>query len=236
MQAFLIIHYFVALTFNIPCCRFDFAAFMKMDADKNQETLDKMLATLRSDKDWNMADPYEATCAAGDLVRYHFGFASSASTTSFQQETKDVASTSSDTVRIANPLMALSSDVSLDIVVKTECAEEKVLLERIKEVIKIEKEVCGLLNLLKKTKALLASSKKAEGSSKAAECAKQVEVLGKLQDALCDLQATGEAIDKGDSTQMKQWLAEASQSCDLAIDAVALGKSQRAKFTNYLSS
>jgi hypothetical protein len=209
---------------------------MKMDADRNQGTLDKMLATLKNDEDWNMSDPYEATCAAGGLTRYHFGFASSASTTSFEQESKDTATTSSDNVKVGNPLMALGNDINLQIVVKTECPEERLLLEKVKEVVKVEKDVCALLNVMKKTKSLLASSKKPEGASKAAECSKQVDVLGKMQDALCDLQATGEAIDKGDSKQMKQWLAEASQACDLAIDAVALGKSQRAKFTNYLSS
>ena len=76
----------------------------------------------------------------------NFGFACNASAFRLQQQSKEVATTSAEEVRTRNPLMALSSDA-----VKTECAVEMGLLNKSKAVIKVEKEVCGLLNLLKKT-------------------------------------------------------------------------------------
>ena len=156
------------ICFHVPffCVRFDFAAFMKMDENSNKNTLDKMLATLPQDKDWSPDDPYEATCLAGDLVRYHFGFASSSCATSLTQEQKDSVSVQSDFMRMSGGVAALENTaVNLQVVVKAEHEEEKLVAEKLKEVNKNEKELCVMVNQLKKTKSLLLASKKAEGDA-----------------------------------------------------------------------
>ena len=139
---------------------------MKMDENSNKDTLDKMLATLPQDKDWNQDDPYEVTCLAGELVRYHFGFASSSCATSLTQEQKDSVSVQSDFMRMSGGAAALeNAAVNLQVTVKTEHEEEKFVAEKLKEVNKNEKELCAMVNQLKKMKSLLLVSKKAEGDT-----------------------------------------------------------------------
>ena len=217
--------------------RYDFAQFMKMDEKENKATIDAMLSTLPSDDKWNLSDPYEALCAAGKLVRYTFGgLASSSTSTALIAESKESFHVQSDFIKVNPNAIENGDGLKVDIIVKTEHEEEKALTEKLKEVNKQEREVSSLVNALKKTKSLLLSCKKKEGSDKATECQKMVASLDKLQEELLNHAAIGEAIDKGDKNQMLAWLKTADELCDLAVNTAALAKGAKGKFSNYLSS
>lgn len=60
--------------------------------------------------------------------------------------------------------------------------------------------------------------------------------LDVLQDELLSLIATSDMLDKSDKSQMATWLKSGEQASDLAINAVSLGKANKSKYQNYLSS
>jgi hypothetical protein len=208
---------------------------MKIDETINKDVIDKMLATLKQDMDWNKDDPYEAVCLAGGLTRYHFAFASSSQATSLTAENKETVHVQSDFVRVTTGAIE-NGDVKVDMVVKFEHEEEKFITDKLKDVNKNERDISSLVNSLKKTKSLLLSCKKKEGPEKVAECQKMLASLDKLQDELLNHAAMGECIDKGDKDQLKNWLKGADELCDLAINAASLAKRSKGKFANYLSS
>ena len=139
---------------------------MKMDPKEDKDTLEKMLATLKSDDLWDANDPYEATCIAGDLKRYHFGFASSAQATVFEQKATESTTISTDNVKMVGaPALQDSAGTNIQVLVKLENAEEqKEISEKVKELNKVEKDVTGLIVSLRKMKSLLAACKKPEGA------------------------------------------------------------------------
>ena len=48
--------------------------------------------------------------------------------------------------------------------------------------------------------------------------------------------ATQEMLDKSDKEQLKGWLKHAGDCFDLAVNVSSLGKANKLKFQNYLSS
>ena len=60
--------------------------------------------------------------------------------------------------------------------------------------------------------------------------------LDTLQDELFSLVATSDMLDKGNKDEMKGWIKSAATAIDLAVNACSLGKANRAKYQNYLSS
>ena len=134
---------------------------MKMDAEANKDVLEKMLQTLKNDDDWDPNDPYESACIAGGLLRYHFGFASSAVATSFDQQQKDSTLVQSDSMKVQG-LQALENTVDITMCVKTEHPEEPQVLEKSKELVKLEKELSSTVSALRKTKAVMLACKKPE--------------------------------------------------------------------------
>ena len=68
------------------------------------------------------------------------------------------------------------------------------------------------------------------------ECSKIIGSLDKLQDELLSQIATADMLDKSDKAQLQNWLKEASEIHDLSINTISLGKGNRSKFQNYLSS
>jgi len=74
------------------------------------------------------------------------------------------------------------------------------------------------------------------GAEKAAECSKMVSSLVELQEELFSLMATQEMLDKSDKEQLKGWLKHAGDCFDLAVNVSSLGKANKLKFQNYLSS
>ena len=136
---------------------------MKMDAEANKVVLDKMLKTLKSDNEWDPDDPYENACIAGGLLRYHFGLASSAVATSFDQQQKDSTLVQSDAMKVQGLQALENKDVDLTICVKTEHPEEPQVLEKSKELVKLEKELSSTVAALRKNKAFMQACKKPEG-------------------------------------------------------------------------
>jgi len=74
------------------------------------------------------------------------------------------------------------------------------------------------------------------GAEKAAECSKMVSSLDALQEELFNLIATGELLDKSNQSEMQGWIKSAGDAIDLAVNACSLGKANKVKFQNYLSS
>ncbi len=206
-----------------------------MDEAINKDVLEKMLATLEQDMNWDKDDPYEAVCLAGGLTRYQFAFASSSQATSLTTENKESVHVQSDFVKVTTGAIE-NGEAQVDVVVKFEHEEEKFVTEKLKDVNKHEREISSLVNSLKKTKSLLLSCKKKEGPEKAAECQKMLSSLDNLQDELLNHAAMGECIDKGDKSQLTDWLKLSDELCDIAVNTASLAKGNRGKFANYLSS
>lgn len=74
------------------------------------------------------------------------------------------------------------------------------------------------------------------GAEKAAECIKMVTGLDALQEELFSLIATGELLDKSNQSELQGWIKSAAETIDLAVNACSLGKANKVKFQNYLSS